>query len=88
MLNVYRAEPAVAPRILSVTTSPTLPKEGGFLRLPAGAGTVTFRVQATNTTKVRFLLSPTGTNTSARLLGEDTNGATAGRWPGATRTRP
>ena len=53
---------------------PALPKEGGFLRLPAGAGTVTFQVQATNTTKVRFLLSPTGTDTSARLLGEDSNG--------------
>jgi hypothetical protein len=31
-------------------------------------------VQAVNTQKVRFLLSPTGTDTSARLLGEDTNG--------------
>jgi hypothetical protein len=74
MLNVYRAEPAIAPRILSVTTSPTLPREGSFLRLPAGAGTVTFRVQATHTTKVRFLLSPTGTDSTAKLLGEDTNG--------------
>jgi hypothetical protein len=32
-------------------------------------------VQAVNTQKVRFLLSPTGTDTSARLLGEDTNGS-------------
>ena len=74
-LGLHHPEPALAPRILSVTTTPTLPKEGGFLRLPAGAGTVTFRVQTVNNTqRVRFLLSPTGTNTTARLLGEDTNG--------------
>ena len=42
--------------------------------MPAGAGTLVFRVQAVNTQEVRFYLSPTGTNTSARLLGEDTNG--------------
>jgi hypothetical protein len=74
MLNVYRPEPAIVPRILSVTTSPVLPRQGGFLRLPAGAGTVVFRVRAVNAQRVRFSLSPTGTNTSARLLGEDTNG--------------
>jgi hypothetical protein len=74
MLGVYHPDPAPAPRILSVTTTPTLPREGGFLRLPAGAGTLVFRVQAVHTQKVRFYLSPTGTNTSARLLGEDTNG--------------
>ena len=32
------------------------------------------RAQAINTQTVRFFLSPTGTNTAARLLGEDTNG--------------
>ena len=63
-----------SPRILSVTTSPALPREGGFLRLPAGAGKVVFQVRAVNTQRVRFFLSPTGTDTSARLLGEDTNG--------------
>jgi hypothetical protein len=58
-----------------VTTSPVLPREGGFLRLPAGAGTLVFWVQTVNNTqRVRFLLSPTGTTTAARLLGEDTNG--------------
>jgi hypothetical protein len=73
MLGLHHPDPA--PRILSVTTSPTLPREGGFLRLPAGAGKVLFRVQTVNNTqRVRFLLSPTGTDTSARLLGEDTNG--------------
>ena len=72
-LGLHHPEPA--PRILSVTTTPTLPTEGGFLRLPAGAGKVLFRVQAVNTQRVRFLLSPTGTDTSARLLGEDTNGS-------------
>jgi hypothetical protein len=63
------------PHTLSVTTIPVLPREGGFLRLPGGADTVTFRVQTVNNTqRVRFLLSPTGTDTSARLLGEDTYG--------------
>jgi hypothetical protein len=66
--------PTPRPRILSVTTTPALPTEGGFLRLPAGAGTLVFGVQAVNTQRVRFFLSPTGTNTAARLLGEDTNG--------------
>jgi hypothetical protein len=74
MLGLYHPDPAPAPRILSVTTIPTLPTEGGLLRLPAGAGTLVFWVQAVNTQKVRFYLSPTGTNTSSRLLGEDTNG--------------
>jgi hypothetical protein len=74
MLGLYHRDPAPAPRILSVTTIPTLPTEGGFLRLPAGPGTLVFRVRAVNTQKVRFYLTPTGTNTSARLLGEDTNG--------------
>jgi hypothetical protein len=71
-LGLYHPDPA--PRIQSVTTTPALPRGGGFLQLPAGAGKVIFRVQATHTTKVRFLLSPTGTNTAARVLGEDTNG--------------
>jgi hypothetical protein len=71
-LGLHHPEPA--PRILSVTTTPTLPREGGFLRLPAGAGKVVFQVRAVNTQRVRFLLSPTGTDTPARLLGEDTNG--------------
>jgi hypothetical protein len=72
LLGLYHPEPA--PSIRSVTTTPTLPMDGGFLRLPAGAGTVTFRVRAVNTQRVRFYLSPTGTTTAARLLGEDTNG--------------
>lgn len=73
MFGVYHPDPA--PRILSVTTSPTLPKVGGLLRLPAGAGTLLFRVQTVNNTqRVRFYLSPTGTGATARLVGEDTNG--------------
>ncbi|HKP99789.1 MAG TPA: hypothetical protein VJ735_05610, partial [Actinomycetes bacterium] len=75
MLGLYHPDPASAPRILSVTTTPTLPREGGFLRLPAGAGKLLFRVQTVNNTqRMRFLLSPTGTDTLARLLGEDING--------------
>jgi hypothetical protein len=71
-LGLHHPDPV--PRILSVTTTPTLPREGGFLRLPAGAGKLLFQIRAVNTHTVRFLLSPTGTDTSARLLGEDTNG--------------
>jgi hypothetical protein len=71
-LGLHHPDPV--PSILSVTTTPTLPREGGFLRLPAGAGKVVFQVRAVNTQRVRFFLSPTGTDTAARLLGEDTNG--------------
>jgi hypothetical protein len=68
--------PTGRPRILSVTTSPTLPREGGFLRLPAGAGTLTFRVRAVNSQKVRFYLTPTGTGmfNENHLIGQDING--------------
>jgi hypothetical protein len=71
-LGLHHPDPVA--RILSVTTTPALPREGGFLRLPAGAGTLLFQVRAVNTQRVRFFLSPTGTDTAARLLGEDTNG--------------
>jgi hypothetical protein len=63
-----------APRILAVTTSPRLRTlEGGWLELPPGAGTVVFSVKATNAQRVRFVLTPTGTETGpdAQLLGED-----------------
>ena len=61
------------PRILSVTTTPVLPKQGNFLRLPAGAGTLTFRVRAVNTTKVRFYVTPTGTEmfNENQLIGQE-----------------
>jgi hypothetical protein len=64
-----------APRILEVTTSPRLRTlEGGFwLELPQGEGKVVFSVKATDTQRVRFVLTPTGTETGpyGRLLGED-----------------
>ena len=64
-----------APRILEVTTSPRLRTlEGGFwLELPQGEGKVVFSVKATNAQRVRFTLTPTGTEVAdyARLLGED-----------------
>jgi hypothetical protein len=63
-----------APRILAVTTSPRLRSlEGGWLELPPGPGTVVFSVKATNAQRVRFVLTPTGTETApyAKLLGED-----------------
>jgi hypothetical protein len=63
-----------APRILRVTTSPRLRTlEGGWLELPPGAGTVVFSVTATHAQRVRFVLTPTGTETGpyGRLRGED-----------------
>jgi hypothetical protein len=68
--------PAARPHILSVITSPTLPTQGGFLRLPAGAGTVVFRVRAINAQRVGFYLTPTGTRmfNENQLIGQDTNG--------------
>jgi hypothetical protein len=64
-----------APRILEVTTSPSLRTlEGGFwLELPQGAGTVRFSVSASHTQRVRFVLTPTGTDVAghAKVLGED-----------------
>jgi len=75
MVRVQLAAATPAPRILEVTTSPRLRTlEGGFwLVLPQGEGTVVFSVKATDTQRVRFVLTPTGTETgpSGRLLGED-----------------
>jgi hypothetical protein len=75
MVRVQFAAPTPAPRILEVTTSPRLRTlEGGFwLELPPGAGTVMFSVKATHAQRVRFTLTPTGTETGpyAQLLGED-----------------
>jgi hypothetical protein len=69
-------DPTGRPRVLSVTTTPTLPTQGGFLRLPADAGTIVFRVRAVNTQRVRFYLTPTGTGmfNENQLIGQDTNG--------------
>jgi hypothetical protein len=75
MVRVQFAAATPAPRILEVTTSPRLRTlEGGFwLELPPGAGTVVFSVKATHAQRVRFTLTPTGTETGpyAQLLGED-----------------
>jgi hypothetical protein len=75
MVRVQFAAATPAPRILEVTTSPRLRTlEGGFwLELPPGAGTVMFSVKATHAQRVRFTLTPTGTETGpyAQLLGED-----------------
>jgi hypothetical protein len=56
-----------------VTTTPKLALEGGWLELPPGAGTVRFSVSARHTQRVRFVLTPTGTDVAdyAKLLGED-----------------
>jgi hypothetical protein len=73
MVRVRFAVPAPAPRVVSVTTSPTLRDVGGWLELPKGPGTVRFTVRADHAERVRFVLTPTGTGTApyARLLGED-----------------
>ena len=75
MVRVQLAAATPAPRILEVTTSPRLRTlEGGFwLELPQGEGKVVFSVKATDTQRVRFVLTPTGTETGSygRLLGED-----------------
>jgi hypothetical protein len=74
-VRVQFAAATPAPRILEVTTSPRLRTlEGGFwLELPQRAGTVRFSVKATNAQRVRFTLTPTGTDMGpyAKLLGED-----------------
>jgi Immunoglobulin-like domain of bacterial spore germination len=74
-VRVQFAAASPAPRILEVTTSPRLRTlEGGFwLEVPPGEGTVVFSVKATNAERVRFVLTPTGTDVAdyAKLLGED-----------------
>jgi hypothetical protein len=74
MVRVQFAAATPAPRIQEVTTSPRLRAlEGGWLELPPGPGTVVFSVNASHTQRVRFVLTPTGTETAphAKLLGED-----------------
>ena len=81
VVRVQFAAATPAPRILDVTTSPRLHSlEGGWLELPPGPGTVVFSVKATNAQRVRFVLTPTGTETApyAKLLGEDRTTTTAG----------
>jgi hypothetical protein len=75
MVRVQFAAVTRAPRILEVTTSPRLRTldSGFWLELPQGEGNVVFSVKATDTQRVRFVLTPTGTETGpyGRLLGED-----------------
>jgi hypothetical protein len=74
MVRVQLAAATPAPRILQVTTRPTLRTlEGGWLELSQGAGTVVLSVNASNAQRVRFTLTPTGTEMGpyGRLLGED-----------------
>jgi hypothetical protein len=75
MVRVQFAAATPAPRILGVTTSPRLRtlEGGGWLELPQGAGTVVLSVNASNAQRVRFTLTPTGTEVAdyTKLLGED-----------------
>jgi hypothetical protein len=74
-VRVQFAAATPAPRILEVTTSPRLRTlDGGFwLELPPGPGKVVLSVKATNAQRVRFTLTPTGTEVAdlTQLLGED-----------------
>ena len=56
-----------------MTTSPRLRDLGGWLELPPGPGKVVLSVKATNAQRVRFTLTPTGTEVAdlTQLLGED-----------------
>jgi hypothetical protein len=75
VVRVRFAAATPAPRILEVTTSPRLRSlEGDFwMELPPGAGTVVFSVKASHAERVRFTLTPTGTEVGdlTQLLGED-----------------
>jgi hypothetical protein len=75
MVRVQFAAATPAPQILGVTTSPRLRtlEGGGWLELPQGAGTIVLSVNASNTQRVRFTLTPTGTEVAdyTKLLGED-----------------
>jgi hypothetical protein len=74
MVRVQFAAATPAPRILQVTTSPRLRTLGGtWLELPQGAGTVVVSVKASNAQRVRFTLTPTGTEVAdhTEVLGED-----------------
>ena len=69
-------QPAPRPRIVGFGSEPVLPDDGGFWRLPQGAGSVALVLDAQHATKVEFWLTPTGTGTAdlARRIGQDTNG--------------
>jgi hypothetical protein len=73
MVRVQFAAATPAPRILQVTTSPRLRDLGGWLELPQGAGKVVLSVNATDAQRVRFTLTPTGTEMAdyTKVLGED-----------------
>ena len=73
MVRVQFAAATPAPRILGVTTSPRLRNLDGWLEVPQGAGTVVLSVNASNAQRVRFTLTPTGTEVAdlTKLLGED-----------------
>jgi hypothetical protein len=75
MVRVQLAAATPAPRILEVTTSPRLRNLDGWLELPPGSGKVVLSVKATNAQRVRFTLTPTGTEMGpwTKLLGEDGN---------------
>jgi Immunoglobulin-like domain of bacterial spore germination len=88
MVRVQLAVAVPTPRILEVTTSPRLRiLEGGWLELPPGQGKVVVSVKATNAQRVRFILTPTGTQTGpyGELLGEDRDPTTGSPSSGATQ---
>ena len=75
-VRVRFAAASPAPRITAVTFEPT-PRtlEGGWLELPAGAGTVAVSVDAANAQRVRLVLTQTGTGTAplGKVIATDTD---------------
>jgi hypothetical protein len=69
-------QPAPRPRILGFGSEPVFPREGGFWRLPPGAGQAVLVTDARHATKVEFLLAPTGTGGGdlGVRIGSDSNG--------------
>jgi hypothetical protein len=75
-VRVRFAADARRPRITALTFEPQ-PRSvgGGWLELPAGAGTLVVSVDATDAQQVRLVLTPTGTGTAplTRVLATDTD---------------
>jgi hypothetical protein len=73
--------PSPAPTITEVRIDPSLPQEGAFYTLPAGAGRVRLMTAADNADRVRYFLVPTGTGTRdlAEQIGDATSSEAEGR---------
>ena len=68
--------PAPRPRIFGFGSEPVYPQRGGVWQLPAGPGEAVLITDASNATRVEFLLTPAGTGTAGQAvsLGVDRDG--------------